>query len=705
MILIIGGLSIILLLSIIVDCRVDQPVRLVYLGIFRMLLIIILLAAVYLTIFYSKEFYFIPLLYTAESIFSLFWMLLAYRIFQVRKDKERQTIRIEVFFLLLSSGILVTALNAHLTLFAGASIVETVLLISNYSLTYYSALLMLVSTMLVAWQIEAFWRSLDAGDKRRHKYLIIGVLLICAIMGWSSTYRLTYLRLPREHILLLAVILFLGVAFMAYALLKHRLLNRKLFISRKVVYATVTPIVFAGFFLFVGISALLLKFFGWSVPFVAKWTFVIVGITGISVLALSSSTRRKVRFFISTNFYVNKYEYRDEWLAFSSLLQDKLTEKGVINALYQILKDCLYTQRILIWSGDKRNGFKLAHRENQPIDASTILAGDDPLICHLQNYPHLYVEDDHKDAAYQAILSEREAFFQSHGIVLLVPLVLGNQFVGLIGLGKETTGGRYGHDDFDLLMALGSHAASALLAVRNAEKLAKTREQSAYIKLSAFVLHDIKNAAAMLDLVRANAPRHMANPEFQQDMLETIDDALKRMAKVQNRLSVLKDETIPNFQSTDLYILLDSICKKLTKNNCKLKINVNYFDSVAVHTDHEFLERIVENLVLNASQAGATSLNVTATVNGHIKISIADNGIGINQDLLPNALFEPFKTGKPGGSGIGLWQVRQLVEALKGDIQASNLPDGGALFVLLLPLEKNSENLNLQEVVGSSGRT
>lgn len=248
MILIIGGLSIILLLSIIVDCRVDQPVRLVYFGILRMLVIIISLAVVYFTIVYGKEFYFIPILYAAESIFSLFWMLLAYRIFQIRKNKEKQHILIDVLSLLFSTGILVMALYTHMTLFAGASIVDNVLLISNSSLTYYSALLMLVSTMLMAWQIEAFWRSLDAGDKKRHKYLVIGVLLICAIMGWTSTYRLTYLRLPHEHILLLAVILLLGVAFMAYAVLKHRLLNRKLFISRKVVYATVTPIVFAGFF-------------------------------------------------------------------------------------------------------------------------------------------------------------------------------------------------------------------------------------------------------------------------------------------------------------------------------------------------------------------------------------------------------------------------------------------------------------------------
>ena len=55
-------------------------------------------------------------------------------------------------------------------------------------------------------------------------------------------------------------------------------------------------------------------------------------------------------------------------------------------------------------------------------------------------------------------------------------------------------------------------------------------------------------------------------------------------------------------------------------------------------------------------------------------------------DLLPDALFEPFKTTKPKGTGIGLWQVRRLVTSLKGTITAGNVAGGGARFVVRLPL-------------------
>jgi signal transduction histidine kinase len=54
---------------------------------------------------------------------------------------------------------------------------------------------------------------------------------------------------------------------------------------------------------------------------------------------------------------------------------------------------------------------------------------------------------------------------------------------------------------------------------------------------------------------------------------------------------------------------------------------------------------------------------------------------------LPDELFEPYKTTKPGGSGIGLWHVRQLVNSLNGSVSADNAAEGGAWFVLRLPRE------------------
>jgi len=262
--------------------------------------------------------------------------------------------------------------------------------------------------------------------------------------------------------------------------------------------------------------------------------------------------------------------------------------------------------------------------------------------------------------------------------------------VGIIGLGREFTGGRYGHDDFDLLAALGTQTASALMAVRMAEKLANARERQAWHRLSAFVLHDIKNAAAMLSLVRANAPANIHNPEFQQDMLEAMDDALARMGKVQTRLDMLKEEIVPEWTDVDIHHFLEDCCRTINKRLKEMAIHLNCPAGIHIHTDPAFLSRIVENLLINAFEAGGkpptAHVRVDATHSPHqVTICIEDNGPGIDQSLLPEALFQPLKTTKASGSGIGLWQVKQLVTSLNGTIHAENTPDGGAAFTVRLP--------------------
>ena len=67
-------------------------------------------------------------------------------------------------------------------------------------------------------------------------------------------------------------------------------------------------------------------------------------------------------------------------------------------------------------------------------------------------------------------------------------------------------------------------------------------------------------------------------------------------------------------------------------------------------------------------------------------MEIIDNGTGIAEELLPDILFEPFKTTKDGGSEIGLLQVKRVVAGLGGSVSAENVPEGGARFVIRLPL-------------------
>ena len=181
----------------------------------------------------------------------------------------------------------------------------------------------------------------------------------------------------------------------------HRLLNRKIFVSRKVVYAFVVPSLLAAYLLGFGLVSLLMRTFGLEMSFVLKWLFLVLGFVAIGLFAFSGKIRRRVHFFISTHFYINKYEYRDEWLALSQQLQGASTEADVVGALREVLAESLYTTEIFIWleGSDSSQGYNLVSSpENTDTgNHESNLGPHDPLVGYLQSHSYFHVNEKEPD--------------------------------------------------------------------------------------------------------------------------------------------------------------------------------------------------------------------------------------------------------------------------------------------------------------------
>ncbi len=647
-----------------------------------------MLAGEYIYLAYHFEAETVQLVLWSEIIFALLLLCLALHLHTVSDT----SIRKHRYYCLLTFFIATAA--AYFLIFRSApEIFESSFSIQKYSSEYFAAIICLIAVLYTSWRLEHFWRGLSSAQRWEYKFLVISNLFVCATFAWSTSYRLTYLTIVPRHFLLLASFLFFGWALMTYAIVRHRLLNRKIFISRKIVYSSVVPSFLALYFLGFGIVSLVTNTFGLHLSFVLKWLFLVLGVMAICLFSFFGKIRRRIHFFISTHFYINKYEYRDEWLALSQELQGALTETRVVMALQQVLSESLYTTEIFIWVGDSSKGYRLVSAP----DVSDIkkdkhrIAANDLLIYFIQSRSHFHLNEREPDPTWQNIADTKKDFLHELNITLISPIAIGVHLVGLIGLGPEFTGGQYGHDDFDLLTVLGSQTASALMAVRIAEELAHMREQQAWNRLSSFVLHDIKNASTMLSLLQENAPEHIHEPEFQQDMLELIDDALKRMGRVEQRLMSLEDEIIPDMQDIELKQFLKTCCRQMETKLPSISINVEGTDAIHIRSDPEFLFSIIENLLLNAfeAQKEETIVQIISAKDVDTRqavIEVIDNGPGIAEELLPLILFEPFKSSKNEGSGIGLWQVKNVLKNLEGTISAANSPQGGAQFVIRLPL-------------------
>ncbi|MFZ1985540.1 MAG: XrtA/PEP-CTERM system histidine kinase PrsK [Desulfatitalea sp.] len=686
------ALDLILLFSCVLDARPIAAERRLSFMLLRLIAFVPLLAGQYAYFYFQPTAQPIPTLFLSENFFALLLLLLAYRLQQLLKPDGPLFVLKRYRWLPWAVAAVVAAVGA-IWLFAEPAH-ETVaggLILPYFGQLYFSALFVLLGALILAWRLESFWRQLGPRERRQYRHLIIGAFVLIGSLTWSASYRMAYLRLADEHLLLLAILFGIAWLLIVDSVARHRLLNRKIFISRKVVYSAIAPVLFSIYLIVLGGISLLIRTFGWSLPFVLQWLLIVLGLLLIVTLAFSSIVRGHIKYFVSTHFYVNKYEYRDEWLAFSELLQGKLSEKDVVDALRRILLESLYTRTITIWLGDTLTGFRCMADPAGPTPTLDLtLAADDALVGYLQSARYLNVAAAGEDPRAQRIVDQKTAFLQAGGWVLVSAMTIGGQCVGLIGLGPEYTSGKYGRDDFDLLAALGSQAASALLAARTAERLAHARELSAWDTLAAFVLHDIKNAATMLGLVRQNAPEHIHDPEFQQDMLASIDDALKRMTKVQTRLKTLKGEIVAVLGPLELRGFLDEAIQKLTRKLPHLHIVLHCPQPLTIQTDPEFLHHILENLLLNAFEAGsgvtAVRIEVAPLAPDSIQIQLTDDGPGIPAEMLPDRLFEPFATTKEKGSGIGLWQVRRLAQSLNGTIEAGNAKEGGGCFQVRLPL-------------------
>jgi len=134
--------------------------------------------------------------------------------------------------------------------------------------------------------------------------------------------------------------------------------------------------------------------------------------------------------------------------------------------------------------------------------------------------------------------------------------------------------------------------------------------------------------------------------------------------------------------------LAEFMDKELRFNNIRLVRN--YENSLpAIRSDPSGLRQVFQNLILNAVSAIQTDGEISLTTRrqaNEVVVTVADTGPGIAEAHLAR-IFEPLFTTKPGGTGLGLPICVDIIERLGGRIAVHNQPDGGACFVVRLPIQ------------------
>ena len=119
---------------------------------------------------------------------------------------------------------------------------------------------------------------------------------------------------------------------------------------------------------------------------------------------------------------------------------------------------------------------------------------------------------------------------------LIIPLANGSELIGFVILATARTRIDVNWEVNDLLKTAARQAATFLGQMQATEALLEARKFDAFNRMSAFVVHDLKNIVAQLSLMLKNAERHRDNPEFQKDMLMTVEHSVERMKQLMMQL-------------------------------------------------------------------------------------------------------------------------------------------------------------------------
>src|SRR6185295_9326801 len=154
------------------------------------------------------------------------------------------------------------------------------------------------------------------------------------------------------------------------------------------------------------------------------------------------------------------------------------------------------------------------------------------------------------------------------------------------------------------------------------------------------------------------------------------------------RLAMLKQNLELHVTESDLGELVASTLDEFKANlRAALERDMQPIPNAII--DKEQIHKVLTNLVLNASEAvnGGGIIRVATIHEGEtVGFTVRDNGCGMSEEFIENALFRPFQTTKKKGLGIGLFHCKLIVEAHRGKIEVNSTMGKGTEFRVILPV-------------------
>jgi putative PEP-CTERM system histidine kinase len=460
------------------------------------------------------------------------------------------------------------------------------------------------------------------------------------------------------------------------------------FVSRRMVLHSTTLLSAGLYMLLMALAGYYIKLYGGEWGGVLQIAFLFGAIIVLVALLFSGQFRARTKVFLNKHFFNYRYDYREEWLRVIGLLSGQRRELPLNERVIWALAEIVESSGGLIWIRSEKGAFRLRARFNSQHVVNDEIAAEDSLVTFLHHRRWVIDIDEYRrDPEIYEGLDLADWILDNVDTWLVVPLVHDERLLGFVMLQQPRAPQSLNWENMDLLKTVGLQAASYIAFNLAAEALAEARQFEGFNRLSAFVMHDLKNLIAQLSLVAKNAGRHKHNPEFIEDAVHTIENAVTKMNRLMAQLK--SADVTGEGRPVDLVNELRDVVAAKRRGSPSPTLNTDVAHAM-VMAEPDRLSAVLGHVVQNAQDATPANgrVELSLRVSGeHAIVEVRDTGVGMDADFIKTRLFRPFDSTKGlTGMGIGAYECREVISALGGQVDVESQPGAGTLFRIMLPL-------------------
>jgi len=277
---------------------------------------------------------------------------------------------------------------------------------------------------------------------------------------------------------------------------------------------------------------------------------------------------------------------------------------------------------------------------------------------------------------------------------LVVPLIVHDRLIGFIVLARSPAQLHFNWEDSDLIKTARRQAAVHLAQLEASRALAEAQQFEACNRLTSYVMHDLKNLIAQLSLVVTNAAKHRNNPLFMEDAINTVDNSVQKMNRL---LTHLRSDIIQAQEAEyiELPAVLGDVVRTMSNGKPVPSLDCQAED-IMLQADRDRFAAIIGHLIRNAQDATPDDGRIIVRLfrrSDFAIVEVQDTGTGMDKEFIKERLFRPFDSTKgKSGMGIGVYESRDYIHKLGGDIDVISRVGEGTTFRVRLPISDVGEN-------------